>query len=723
MRTLVLLRVCLAALLAAAAAGQTAQKPTTRAERKAFKKERLERAKEQVKKFEDMKKSGVDMISDTKQAAALRSYELRKKKMRGMFRKREKSLSSILFPGLSPEEYQKYEAIPMNVELVESRKTQVPYKYYDLPVCQPPDESAPMRRKIRRNIGSRLMGSKPQASPYQVAVGKDMGCTPICVVTIGGRKLRWMRKLVDRQYRVQLTLDQLPVLMRSKELNYAVRGHPLGFKAPASFTGLKEDEAYLFNHLKFTIGYHEDDDQFTGARIIGFDVHPVSIQHAVDEEDIDSSSQLSTCNAVGAQPVKNDPHTYLALRSGLDRPGLQVVYSYEVEWVKSDVEWTDRWDVYLVGTPDDDIHYFAIVNSFMIVLFLSGAVATIMIRTLRKDIAGYNEIQAIEEAQEETGWKLIHGDVFRPPSFNPIFLSVAVGTGAQLGVCFFSVLLCCLLKLVNPMRKGQALSSIVMLYVLSGTVSGYCSSRIFKFCDGKAWKRNTVLTASAFPGLVVGMFMFLNVFLTYGGATRAATAVSFWLILAIFLLWICVSTPLVFVGSYLGFRAEKVEVPTKTNQIARYIPEQPFYSDIPFSCLFGGILPFGSVCIELFFMMTALWLHQYFYMMGFLMAVLLILTATCSMVSIVMCYLQLCGEDHRWWWKSFWNCATGGVYMFLYSLWFLSIKLDLVGFLPIAVYLTYMSMISISFGLLCGSIGFFSCFWFTRTIYGAVKVD
>ena len=121
--------------------------------------------------------------------------------------------------------------------------------------------------------------------------------------------------------------------------------------------------------------------------------------------------------------------------------------------------------------------------------------------------------------------------------------------------------------------------------------------------------------------------------------------------------------------------------------------------------------------------MPPLWLHQYFYMMGFLMAVLLILTATCSMVSIVMCYLQLCGEDHRWWWKSFWNCATGGVYMFLYSLWFLSIKLDLVGFLPIAVYLTYMSMISISFGLLCGSIGFFSCFWFTRTIYGAVKVD
>ena len=31
----------------------------------------------------------------------------------------------------------------------------------------------------------------------------------------------------------------------------------------------------------------------------------------------------------------------------------------------------------------------------------------------------------------------------------------------------------------------------------------------------------------------------------------------------------------------------------------------------------GGILPFGSVCIELFFIMSALWLHQIYYVMGF----------------------------------------------------------------------------------------------------------
>lgn len=106
-----------------------------------------------------------------------------------------------------------------------------------------------------------------------------------------------------------------------------------------------------------------------------------------------------------------------------------------------------------------------------------------------------------------------------------------------------------------------------------------------------------------------------------------------------------------------------------------------------------------------------------------MLAVLMILVATCAQVAMVMCYLQLCVEDHRWWWKSFMNCASAGFYLFMYSLWFLTSKLDLVGVLPVVVYLTYMSMISIAFGLMCGTVGYLSCFWFTRKIYGAVKVD
>jgi len=298
-------------------------------------------------------------------------------------------------------------------------------------------------------------------------------------------------------------------------------------------------------------------------------------------------------------------------------------------------------------------------------------------------------------------------------------LSVLVGTGCQIGAASLLTLLCAVVKLLNPMKKGATLTAMLILYVLCGSVAGYTSARLYKFCNATGWKFNTVLTAAALPGSLVSIFMVLNVFLTFAGA---ASAVHFLTILSLFGMWMCISTPLVFVGAYFGFRAERFHVPTKTNQISRYIPDLPWYSTPPISFLLGGVLPFGSVCIELFFIMSALWLHQIYYVMGFLLAVLLILAATCAEVALVMTYLQLCVEDHRWWWKSFWNCAAAGFYLFLYSLWFLVSRLNLVGFLPVMVYLTYMTMISVCFAIFCGSVGVMTSFWFNTKIYGALKV-
>jgi len=692
----------------------------TRAEKKTA-------AKELAQKMANMKAAGQDNVGMTKEAAELRSYELRKKKTKGILRKREASLAQVLFPGASPEEYADSDSVPAFVELVESKKTQLPFQYYDLPTCPMPNEKIQKRFRQRKNLGSRLMGHKQTMAPYQFPVKAEKGCTPLCLVEVGGKKLRWLRKLVERQYRVHLTLDQLPVLMRSKELNYAVRGYPVGFKAPPSYTGHKEDEYFLYNHLRFTIFYREEPEEFEGVRITGFDVHPVSIAHKMEGagvkpgetlEGAETRPSIETCG-LNDSPI-NDPETYLALRSGSSGEDMKILYSYEVQWEQSDIPWADRWDVYLVGSPDDEVHYFAIVNSLMIVIFLTGAVATILIRTLKRDIAGYNEMQTLEEAQEETGWKLVHGDVFRPPQTSPLLLCVLVGSGAQIGSAFFMTLLASMLRMLNPLKKGQALTAVIVLYVLCGGVGGYVSARLYKFCDAKSWKRATVATAIAFPGTMVAMFMVLNIFLSVAGS---ATAVSFVTLFLVFLLWGCVATPLVFVGSYFGYRADKIEVPTKTNQIARFIPDVPYYASPPTSMLLAALLPFGSVCIELFFIMSALWLHQLYYIMGFLMAVLLILVATTAEVAMVMCYLQLCVEDHRWWWKSFLNCASTGLYLFMYSLWFLGTKMDLVGVLPVVVYLTYMSMISMALGLVCGTVGYLSCFWFTKKIYGAVKAD
>lgn len=292
-------------------------------------------------KYIEMRKQGIDEVSNTAEAAALRAYKLRQKKRKGLIRKKEASLTDILFPGVAPQEYNAGEPIYIYADLVDSRKTPIPFEFYDLPVCPKPDESEARRKhRQRKNLGSRLQGHDMHVSPFSLRVLQPHGCRTLCRITLNARAIKQLRKLVARQYRVQLQLDQLPVLMRSKEYNYAVRGYPLGFKAPASFKALQDGELYLFNHLKFVITYNEDPASFVGTRITGFDVHPVSVIHKSDGSKLEPGTNLPTCN--GSSGVPNDPSQYLALRPESGASAMDITYSYEVEWVKSDLAWTDR---------------------------------------------------------------------------------------------------------------------------------------------------------------------------------------------------------------------------------------------------------------------------------------------------------------------------------------------------------------------------------------------
>uniref|UniRef100_A0A453LM41 Transmembrane 9 superfamily member n=1 Tax=Aegilops tauschii subsp. strangulata TaxID=200361 RepID=A0A453LM41_AEGTS len=277
--------------------------------------------------------------------------------------------------------------------------------------------------------------------------------------------------------------------------------------------------------------------------------------------------------------------------------------------------------------------WFSIVNSLMIVLFLSGMVAMIMMRTLYRDISRYNQLETQEEAQEETGWKLVHGDVFRPP-VNSDLLCVFVGTGVQ----FFGMLL------------------VTMIFAVLG-----------------------FLSPSNRGGLMTAML--------------------------------------------LGFKKPAMEPPVKTNKIPRQIPEQAWYMNPLFTILIGGILPFGAVFIELFFILTSIWLHQFYYIFGFLFLVFVILIITCAEITIVLCYFQLCSEDYNWWWRSYLTSGSSALYLFLYAGFYFWTKLQISKLVSGILYFGYMLLASFSFFVLTGTIGFCACFWFTRMIYSSVKID
>lgn len=635
---------------------------------------------------------------------------LKKRKVKGLFRKKEVTLSSVLFPGVSPNDFQPNQAVEPLVDVLSSLKTQLPIDYYHLAVCKPDDT---LYRGKRKNLGEMLSGKiNLKRTPYSFQFMKDQSCQVICTEQLDNRQMKRMKKLIQREYTVNLSLDGLPAHVE-KTNGSVIRGYPIGSRLINEAT---EKTGYLIhNHLRFTIEYTNIDTLRGYYRIVGFNVHPVSIAH-------DPENPSKTC---GNEVVRNSEDTLVEIKydgAKSKKAILPVTYSYEVQWINSETPWTDRWDRFLLGSPDDSsAHHMSVLNSFMIVIFLAACTTIILVKALRKDLALYNEIGIdTGDEEEEAGWKMVHGDVFRPPSYSPMALSVLVGSGTQIACAIIGTLLLSQTSLLNPTMKGQTITNILLLYVFSGSVGGYVSARLFKFSGGKNWKLNTLLTATSFPGTLMCLFIALNVFLSFYGSAKS---VSFLTILLTFLLWVCVASPLVFFGSFIGFRQDTVSVPTRTNQIARVVPEQHSFLNSAISSIASGGLPFSCAVIEIYFLMGAIWMHQYYYLMGYLLIIAVLIGITSQLIGVIMCYLRLAGEDHRWWWKAFTDTASVSIWVFVYSLWYLAFRLDLMGVLPVIVYLSYMTMMSVTLGLYCGSVSFLTVFYFNKTIYGAVKID
>ena len=82
----------------------------------------------------------------------------------------------------------------------------------------------------------------------------------------------------------------------------------------------------------------------------------------------------------------------------------------------------------------------------------------------------------------------------------------------------------------------------------------------------------------------------------------------------------------------------------RTNQIPRQVPDQSVYTRPAPGIIMGGVLPFGCIFIQLFFILNSLWSNQTYYMFGFLFVVFIILVITCSETTILLCYFHLCAE-------------------------------------------------------------------------------
>ncbi|XP_020251267.1 transmembrane 9 superfamily member 7-like [Asparagus officinalis] len=612
------------------------------------------------------------------------------------------STTAFYLPGVAPRDFRKGDELQVKVNKLSSTKTQLPYDYYFLDFCKP--------SKIMNsaeNLGEVLRGDRIENSVYMFKMRIDDTCKVACRRKLTQETAKNFREKIDDEYRVNMILDNLPVAVPRQRRDGSPapsyeHGYRVGIKS-------KDDKYFINNHLSFKVMYHLD-PEMDDARIVGFEVIPSSIKHEYSGWD-EKNPRVETCNA----NTKIAPGSHAPQEVTDDA---YVVFTYDVTFLPSEIKWASRWDVYLLMN-DDQIHWFSIINSFMIVLFLSGMVAMIMMRTLYRDIANYNQLETQDEAQEETGWKLVHGDVFRTP-VNSGLLCVYVGTGVQFFGMALVTMMFALLGFLSPSNRGGLMTAMVLLWVFMGLFAGYASSRLYKMFKGTDWKKNTLKTAFMFPGIVFAIFFVLNA-LIWG--EKSSGAVPFGTMFALVFLWFGISVPLVFVGSYLGYKKPPIEDPVKTNKIPRQIPEQAWYMQPAFSILIGGILPFGAVFIELFFILTSIWLNQFYYIFGFLFIVFVILLITCAEITIVLCYFQLCSEDYNWWWRAYLTAGSSALYLFLYSVFYFFTKLEITKLVSGILYFGYMTIVSYAFFVLTGTIGFYACFWFVRKIYSSVKID
>ena len=592
-----------------------------------------------------------------------------------------------------------------------------------------------------------LSGDIFHNSPYQFYMKQNETCAVLCQTMLQASSKRYKKLLeaADTQpsYRVQVRIDNMPAIMmeslsdgssedEESEVLVAIgKGFPLTTMYDAGSEDEEEGSKIVYaltNHVNFFILYHAlDSSQILSSAFPSMSTEPTIVNRIirvyVTSRSIDYSQLPGGSAHTGDALDCNYPGNDVPL---LIEDDTEVTYTYSVKWIETDEQWATRWDELLEMTPEDyEMNWFAIVNSIAITTMLSFAVAVILLRAIKRDFVLYNELDAQlqdeESAESEvfvTGWKVVARDVFRPPRF-PLLLSIIAGTGDQLFWVLATIVSVALFGLFSPSNRGALMSATFFLYALLGFPAGYAAATMYKKLNGTA-RRSSVVggTALLLPGSFFLIFMVTDIILWSSDSTGAVPLST---MLYVALLWFGVSVPLVFLGASRGFRTEIPAWPCKTNAIPRQVPPKVWYFSTPVMALVGGGITFAVAFVQVFYVFSRMWLHEFVYMFGFIFITLVLWIISSAEVAVVATYLTLCLEDHRWWWKAVLVPASFGAFMFVMSIvYFLGIMPSTV---TTMLFISYSFMASVVLSVVAGSIGLEVSLYFVVRIFSEVKLD
>ena len=487
------------------------------------------------------------------------------------------------------------------------------YEYYSLPFC------SKQKKKRHEDFGETLVGDRRIASPYEVTFLDQVPWRLLCDQVFSHEELKVFTKAIENDYYFEMFILDLPMWGYVGE----VEGEDV-LLGP-----LDAARRYIYPHLHFSIGYNQD--------------------------------QVVSVN------VSTNPQRKVDITDEFD--GTEVTFSYSVDWVpRPDLAWSDRMSRYhdsrfLPGTFE--IHWLSIINSFVLVLLLTAFLTIIMMRVLKNDFSRYMEVEEDELGEEETGWKLINGDVFRfPPMAN--FLTACVGAGSHLFCVTFLLLSCAVAGFFVPTKRGAILTAMIVIYAMTAPVGGFVSGRLFRQLGGDAWLANALLSVLVFPAPLAFVFSWINSVALAHGSSAALPATAIAGIIALFAL---VAFPLGLAGALVGrHTASDFKAPCRTTRVPREIPDDaPWYRAPPAQMFMAGFLPFSAIYIELHYIFASVWGHKIYTLFGILFLAFVMLVVVTAFITVSLIYFQLAREDYRWWWRSMLCGGSTGAFIYVSS--------------------------------------------------------
>ncbi|GAY62484.1 hypothetical protein CUMW_218180 [Citrus unshiu] len=586
----------------------------------------------------------------------------------------------------SDHKYQQDEPVTLWVNKVGPyNNPQETYNYYSLPFCHASGNPA----HKWGGLGEVLGGNELIDSQIDIKFQRNVDKATICSLDLDEAKVKQFKDAIENNYWFEFFLV---------------------FNLSCFFSDL------MFSGLHLLTASSDD------LPLWGFvgDLHP--------DKNSDNGKHVLYTHKIISFKYNKDQIIHVNLTQDGPKPlevGRTLDMTYSVKWTPTNVTFARRFDVYL-DYPffEHQIHWFSIFNSFMMVIFLTGLVSMILMRTLRNDYAKYaredDDLETLErDVSEESGWKLVHGDVFRPPH-NLVVLSAVVGTGAQLALL---VLLVILMAIVGTLYigRGAIVTTFIVCYALTSFISGYVSGGMYSRNGGKNWIKSMILTASLFPFMVFGIGFLLNTIAIFYGSLAA---IPFGTMVVVFVIWAFISFPLALLGTVVGRNwSGAPNNPCRVKTIPRPIPEKKWYLTPSVVSMMGGLLPFGSIFIEMYFVFTSFWNYKVYYVYGFMLLVFVILIIVTVCVTIVGTYFLLNAENYHWQWTSFFSAASTAVYVYLYSIYYYYVKTKMSGFFQTSFYFGYTLMFCLGLGILCGAVGYLGSNLFVRRIYRNIKCD